>query len=262
MIVRELADGRLLCMRQTSHALMAAAFCRHWGNADFAPPTPYDAVLLAVGQHDNGWYEWEKEPDIRPDGYPMDFIHGPNGREKIDLWTRGITRVGAQHPYAGLLVRRHATLLYAGYIDRLSDPDERRMNWAFIDAWPGALADARRLLDGAPGYVEALRDEAIEANTRLLQFGDTASLQPCVPWPAERRFPHCPVDQNGNFTEIVMRYDEATIAFDPWPFGIDAFSVSIHGRVLRGRHYVDHAAYRAALAEAPLLTLSWRVVPG
>lgn len=59
MIVRELADGRLLCIRQTSHALMAAAFCRHWGNADFAPPAPYEPVLLAIAQHDNGWTEWE-----------------------------------------------------------------------------------------------------------------------------------------------------------------------------------------------------------
>ena len=55
MIVREMPNGQLLCIHQTSHALMAEEFCRHWGNADFAAPTPYAETMLAIAQHDNGW---------------------------------------------------------------------------------------------------------------------------------------------------------------------------------------------------------------
>ena len=40
MIVREMANGQLLCIHQTTHALMAEQFCRHWGNGDFARPLP------------------------------------------------------------------------------------------------------------------------------------------------------------------------------------------------------------------------------
>ena len=41
---------------------MAADFCRHWGNDAFAVPTPYEPVIMAIAQHDNGWYEWEEAP--------------------------------------------------------------------------------------------------------------------------------------------------------------------------------------------------------
>ena len=121
MIVQQLPDGRTLCINQTSHALMAAAFCRHWGNEAFAAPTPYEPVMMAIAQHDNGWYEWEEAPLLRPDGFPMDFMHGPAADAKVALWELGIARAAAQHPYAGLLVRRHATLLYASALERLDE---------------------------------------------------------------------------------------------------------------------------------------------
>ena len=113
MIVREQPDGRLLVVNQTSHALMAAAYCRHWGNREFARPEPYDAVLAGIAQHDNGWYEWEEQPRLRADGYPMDFLHHDDPLAKVDLWARGAARAAAQHPYAGLLVGQHAASLYA-----------------------------------------------------------------------------------------------------------------------------------------------------
>src|SRR5687768_3554419 len=106
MIVHNQPNGQLLCIHQTSHALMAAEFCRHWGNSEFATPTPYIAVMNAIGQHDNGWYEWECAPELREDGVPMDFMHGPAAKVKRELWQRGIDRASAQHPYAGLMVSR------------------------------------------------------------------------------------------------------------------------------------------------------------
>jgi hypothetical protein len=54
VLVHTLPNGQLLCVHQNSHALMAAGFCRHWGNSDFAKPTPYDLVIHAIAQHDNG----------------------------------------------------------------------------------------------------------------------------------------------------------------------------------------------------------------
>ena len=56
MIVREMPEGHLLCINQTTHALLAVAFCRHWGNSDFAPPTPYEPIMMAIAQHDCGWF--------------------------------------------------------------------------------------------------------------------------------------------------------------------------------------------------------------
>ena len=257
MIVQQLADGRTLCINQTSHALMAAALCRHWGNDAFAVPTPYEPVMMAIAQHDNGWYEWEEAPLLRPDGFPMDFMHGPAADAKAALWALGIARAAAQHPYAGLLVRRHATLLYASALERLDEGAERTTAQAFVARWPAALDAVRARL----GDRLTLTDAAIDAHTRLLQFGDNASLQVCVPWSRERQMPLCPVDEQGTYAEITMRYTDTAITFDPWPFDVARFDVSIHGRVLATQRFANDEAYRAALAEAPTMLLSWVVQP-
>ncbi|HHY58113.1 MAG TPA: DUF3891 family protein [Chloroflexi bacterium] len=260
MIVRELRDGRLFCINQTTHAAMAEAFCRHWGNADFARPAPYDAVMLGIGQHDNGWWEWEQQPRLRADGYPMDFIHHDDPVEKAALWRRGVARAGAQHPYAGLLVARHAALLYAAFPGHNLDDAARAAIQNFIKE-EQTLAETLRSAwrDYAPAQ-EWLTPARIDANTRLLQFGDAASLQVLMPWSSHREIAHCPVDFCGAETTIVMSYDDAVIHFDPWPFGVDAFRVSIVGRVVAQTHFAAERDYHAALAAAPFWEMTWQVM--
>jgi hypothetical protein len=263
VIVQELADGRLWCINQTSHAQQAEDLCRYWGNADFVRPEPYGPVMVGISQHDNGWYEWETAPEVRPDGHPMDFIHGPHWSTKIQLWWRGVRRAFDQHPYAGVLVGRHAALLYEQLLERVPglEPEERSATRAFIDEQSGVRAEARRLLGGDSRLVSALTDEAFEANTRLLQFGDSSSLRLCVPW-APGALPHCPVDRADHFTAIDMRYDEATITYDPWPFSVDRFEVSVWGRLLDRSTFTGHEEYRAALSAAPPLLRTWTVERG
>lgn len=259
MIVHTLPDGQLLCIHQNSHALMAAEFCRHWGNRDFARPAPDAPVLLGIALHDNGWMEWEAAAQVRDDGYPMDFLHGPSSHEKLAIWQRGVARAFAQHPYAGLLVGQHAAALYAADLDRLQG-DEQAAVAAFIAEQEALVADVRKKV--APDLARALSPVTLAAHTRLLQFGDTASLQVCMPWGSTRTFAGCPVDFAGETTEIHMAWEGTTIHFTPWPVGVDRFSVSIHGRRLATTHFASHAAYQAALDAAPYGTLSWDVVPG
>ena len=49
------------------------------------------------------------------------------------------------------------------------------------------------------------------------------------------------------------------ITFDPWPFGSDSFTVSVHGKLLSQRAFPDHESYHAALAAAPFAQLTWTV---
>ncbi|MFO7634856.1 MAG: DUF3891 family protein [Caldilinea sp.] len=259
MIVRQLGEDRLLCINQTAHAAMSEAFCRHWGNGDFARPEPYDAVMLAIGQHDNGWWEWEQQPRLRSDGYPMDFLQHDDPVGKVALWRRGFERASAQHPYAGLLIARHASLLYEAFPGQgLSEgaqtaiqhfiEDERAQEEVLRTAWRHAAA------------AYWLSPARIEANTRLLQFGDTASLQVLMPWPPHREIRHCPVDFHGDETTIVMTHDNENITFDPWPFGVEEFTVSIVGRVVTQTRFASEADYHAALSAAPFSQMAWRVV--
>ncbi len=258
MIVREMTNGQLLCIHQTTHALMAEQFCRHWGNADFAPPLPHSATMLAIAQHDNGWYEWELHPQLRSDGYPMDFLHDTDPLGKVQMWRRGVDRVFEQHPYAALLVGRHAALLYESDLPNLTGEV-----YAHVAEF---LADQRMLVDvarhayaGDARYQAWLDDAAIDANTRLLQFGDHTSLQVTIPWSPQSRLRNCPLNLHERI-EIEMTTDECTTNFAPWPFSVACFAVEVHGKLLAERHFVSEEAYHAALAEAPIQRLTWQVV--
>lgn len=262
MIVREQPDGRILIVNQTSHALMAAAFCRHWGNREFARPEPYDAVLAAIAQHDNGWYEWEEQPRLRADGYPMDFLHDDDPLAKVALWARGAARAAAQHPYAGLLVGQHAVSLYVEYpTPGLPAAVQRRID-GFVANQRQQIDDLRRAWQATEVAAGWLDEARITANTRLLRFGDSASLQVCIPWSQDRVISQVPVDGTGTFTKVRMTFDDATIAFDPWPYAVDSFEVDIWGRLLGERTFPNESAYHAALAVASWARLSWRVVNG
>ncbi len=264
MVVRELPDGGLLCIPQPTHALMAAQFCRAWGNRDFARPEPWDLILTAVAQHDNGWVEWEAAPRLRADGVPMDFLHNPDVPGKAALWRRSVERAWAQHPYMGLLVAHHAALLYrAGLAQGQFAGDEEgiRAIQAFL-AWVEDLdRRARALLTGDAVLAAALTPEALAANTRLLQFGDRAALQVAIPWPPECSL-EVSVDGRDTYTSICMTYDADArmVRFDPWPYGVDAFPVVMEGYRLDRRTFPDEAAYHQALAAAPWERQEWWVV--
>jgi hypothetical protein len=265
VIIQKLLDDRLLCIHQTTHAFLAHEFCRHWGNDTFARPEPYAAVMLGIAQHDNGWYEWEKCPRLDEEGHPIDFLHGPTATEKRTLWVLGVDRTYEQHPYAGLLVALHASMLYEDNLATTPD-DERDETHEFLCELRALPERVGHFWQDDPIYGPALCEERLLANTHLLKFGDNASLQVCVPWGAEGMLHACPVDGQGKYADIKMSVrgpaageSDGIIHFDPWPFGISEFGVSVHGRLLEQNSFTDEDAYHGALRSAPLLRLSWRV---
>lgn len=259
MIVRELSNGHLLCIRQTTHALISQMFCRHWGNQVFARPQPFDVVLMAIGQHDNGWMEWEEAPRLRDDGYPMDFLAGPRVEEKLALWQLGMDRASAQHPYAGLLIGEHAANLYRNDLPRLQGEDKAQVE-AFLARHEARIEQVRKAFGASPSWEKALSTKRLQANWRLLQFGDSISLRLCVPWDAEGVMENCPVDGVDEYTALHVRCRNGVVSFDPWPFGVDAFTVEVHGYVLKQRHFESDVEYRQALDVAPIEHMMWNVV--
>ncbi|MDY7103335.1 MAG: DUF3891 family protein [Actinomycetota bacterium] len=261
MIVADADNGQLWLVNQTTHALMAAELCRHWGNRDVEAPRMIEVVLAAIAQHDNGWYEEEARPRLDPDGRPMSFMTGPPWSEKLDLWRRGIRRAFDQHPYAGVLVARHAATLYQPSLSLLSG-EELVATREFVEqTQPATTARARELLAGHGSWAELLTDEAIEASTRLLKVGDHVSLRVLVPYAERGVLDHGPVDHRGTTTPLQITHGEGAITIDPWPYGVDSFDVEVWGRKLDRRTFADIASYRDALAAAPLRVRRWRVVP-
>ena len=135
----------------------------------------------------------------------------------------------------------------------------RRSIDAFVAAQRQQIGDLRRAWREEPA-AEWLTDARIAANTRLLRFGDSSSLQVCMPWQPDRVIQQVPVDGAGTFTKVRMTFDEATISFDPWPYDVDSFEVDIWGRLLDERTFLNESTYHARLAVAAWARLSWRVV--
>ena len=259
MIVREMPNGQLLCINQTSHALMSAEFCRHWGNSDFTVPAPFAEVLLGVAQHDNGWYEWELKPKLRPDGYPMDFLHDPDVLGKLNLWRRSVNRAYEQHPYAAVLIGRHASMLYADAPANLFTQEEHAHIAEFAADQHMLLELVKDRMQDNARIQARLHVEAVEANAHLLQFGDRTSLQMAMPWESPKTFMRCPVDGEGTYAEMEMTFDEENISFSPWPYAVPHFEVHMHGRLIDQRHFDNEEAYHTALSEASFYSRIWKV---
>ena len=70
-------DDEWWLITQPAHAELAGQMAAHWGNDTFASPGHFatsthpdrlkQEVLLAIAEHDNGWWEWEADPALSPD---------------------------------------------------------------------------------------------------------------------------------------------------------------------------------------------------
>lgn len=228
---------------QPAHALLSAQVAAAWGNTDFAPPPRRTETLVAVGQHDVGWVEWEQAPTLTDDGGPRDFMHMPLD-EHLANWRRGITYARHQGPWVGLLVSVHATSLYA---DRTEEPAVA----AFIAEQQPAQAAWR--------VAAAATEEEVEEAYALLRLTDWLSLVLCLDYRRERGDPvDLRLGPGGTrFTLHWRAVDYATVA--PWPFATSPLDVHAESLQLNQQHFDDEASYRAALAQALRVTRRWRL---
>jgi Protein of unknown function (DUF3891) len=109
LVVRE--EGSLLCVTQPDHAHFSGELMSLW-RADGLPGNPRRAeVLFAIRQHDNGWREADSAPRCDPArGRPHDF-RTLDDTARREIWERGTARFADEHPYAALLIGRHALTL-------------------------------------------------------------------------------------------------------------------------------------------------------
>ena len=77
---------------QPDHGQIAGYLAAHWGNDEFNAPGYYhksddhnrlkDEVILAVSEHDNGWWEWEATPELNEnDGLPLNLTEFLTNRQ-------------------------------------------------------------------------------------------------------------------------------------------------------------------------------------
>lgn len=158
-------DGSQLCLiTQSDHARLAHDILALW-RADGLPEASWRTALLrAVAEHDNGWWESDSAPTLEVDeGWPCDFRSLPSG-EQQRLWKRGIERLLTKEPDVAYLVTLHARHLHETFLD---DADWRD----FFDFLEERRADLEDRLSVLP--------EELQAACEYLELADELSLTAC-----------------------------------------------------------------------------------
>ncbi|MCW2992020.1 MAG: hypothetical protein JWM73_2614 [Solirubrobacterales bacterium] len=207
-------EDETICVGQASHAWISGQLARAWG----AVGEPRAAVELGAEQHDIGWSDWDRAPDLNPGtGLPFAFTEVPD-ETRFAVWEPAALRLQSQSLYAALLVSLHGSSLRFGL-------DQRELQ----DDWIARLGADRGVLD--------------RHRRQLLQW-DALSLALCLRWD--------PFARDGLTLE---RIEDETFSLRPWPFaGAGPVVVGCEGRVLRGR-FAKAAELHAALAAAPVVAL-------
>ncbi len=240
MIVYDEGES-LLLITQPDHAHFTGELLSLW-RADGLPEHPRRAEILFAGrEHDNGWREEDAAPRWNAAfGRPHDFISMPRA-ERIALWERGTARFAGSHPYAALLITRHALHLYRDRRDSAEAADWRDF-FAYLDELERGLFEATGMDAADPA------DEAkVAADYRFIDLGDLASLAVCNRWSE-------PFNRYGWHGV----YREGTLHLDPLPLaGATAFAIPC--RRIPKRPYRGDADLGGELAAARWETLRVRV---
>lgn len=210
-----------LLFSQVEHAKLSHALAAAW--KDLLPGAPSGVLaelLAAVLHHDDGWADWERDPEFDPEhARPYDFMEMPPESAKA-IWTRSIDGCRAIGPLAGWAVAGHFVALqspvdddHAEWAPWLAEQNRRRGEW--LSGWFA--------LD--PQHTQQLAERCL----LLLQAFDWLSLWLCretdygsgnelTLGEAERGFgPY-----RFKVSEIhPTKAEGILVSVDPWPFATD-----------------------------------------
>jgi hypothetical protein len=194
-----------------------------------------DAILHAVGEHDNGWTEEDATPRVHPiTRQVVDFINAPASIRQ-HVWPRGVGRL-ADDPWAAALVAQHSVVIYDRY---RADPE-----WEAFFAQMESLRS--EMLDAS-----GLPLEELLSDYPFVRLADLVSLSFCTGSGDELRVDDWRVRLTG--TRVVVKPD---------PFGGAEVPAEIAMREIRNQSYDSDAALRLAVRHAGSRTLRGMVTGG
>jgi hypothetical protein len=225
VIVRS-APGCVHLITQPDHAALSRRVMEHW--APLADADRRDSILLAIGEHDNGWREPDANPAIDDTGRVIDFVNAL-ADVKQRVWPRGVARLAAD-PYAAALVAQHAITVY----DRFRG--EREWGLFFLQ-----METARDHVLGLAGVSR----EALVRDYAFVRLGDLISLTFCTGWREEQRYDHW----------RVSLVTDTQVRVTPHDLDVDELAIDAPARELRGQPFRSAAEFHAALSNAARVTL-------
>jgi hypothetical protein len=261
---------------QPDHAAVAGYLAAHWGHGEFARPGGFAPVsdperlraesVLAVAQHDNGWWETEASPVLsaRGDGLPAGLEEHQRDQEAgFEHWRRGAARFRDTHPYAALLISLHGTWLQRPRVEPAA-VEPAMLHPLFWRGLPPPLAgeplkrakvflaemermeeDAAERLRSAEGGAAWLAPGHLLSHIRLLQLLDGLSLSLCAAViPARDREPRGLGEDAFDLLEVPRaRWDDRVtvrvtpqggrrLICEPYPFALDPLPVPVPVRIV------------------------------
>ncbi len=266
--------NQLWLVTQPDHAQVAGYLAAHWGNDDFVRPGCYASVpdseklraetLMAIAQHDNGWWEWEATPGLADaDGFPSGLAEVlKDQRAGMNRWRIGLARFN-NRPYVNLLISHHAYWLYAAKVQPSPDPAFLHplfWNRSPEQLFPGSrergvkfIAELESLrqqwieeLRADPATASWIEPANLQPHGRLLQLLDGLSLSLCSDLIPARNgdakgfggdafeLHHVPRRSwDDRVTIEVSPSSERRIILDPYPFDTDPLPVGVPARVFK-----------------------------
>jgi hypothetical protein len=258
MIIQEHGD-HLLLIRQTDHAVLSGFFAREWGNEHFARPEPFASFCLAAAEHDNGWREWELQPQLDlKTRLPYSFSSIPT-EQHIALYQRGIERLVKEDHYAGLLVSMHCAGLYdrtratmPGFSAKSVKANETQLANDFVQQLKLQQLRLKVDLRANPEAKSFAEEKTLQANSQRLEALDRLSLYFCLAPLEGATIDQVPVDNQGGETGWDLRPERGNVvALAPYPFRRDSLEFSIMARRIPKRVYDDDLDFQKTLAHAP-----------
>jgi len=257
LIIREQGD-QLLLIRQMDHAFLAGFLAKEWGNDEFPRPEPFESFCLAVGEHDNGWAEWELQPTLdEKSRMPYSFMSVPTD-EHIGLYQRGIERLVKVDHYAALLVSMHCVGLYdraratmPGFSAKYVKSTETALVNEFVQRLRLQQLRLKVDLRANPATKDLVVEETLNGNFERLEALDRLSLHLCLNPSENCMIDAVPADGGGREVDLDLRSEGGNVlTLAPYPFKREVLELSILARRIPKRVYVDEVDFQKMLAEA------------
>ncbi len=260
-MLKRQVGSELWCITQPDHAAVSGYLAAHWGNGEFARPgyfAPFPEAerlraetILAIAEHDNGWWEWEADPQRDPaDGLPL-HLAAMKQSDGLARWRLGVPRFRDTHPYVALLISLHAYWLHAPRVEAETDATFFHPLFGNPGAWPkpegDELEETREFvaeqhllqeliadrMKNDPAWTAAVESWHLRPHIRLLQVADALSLHLCFGGDQVRSMPDIPRKNWDDRVslELVPAGDRCVVC-RPYPFDLDPLSVTLRGRVL------------------------------
>jgi len=246
MIRRELKNGWVL-FTQNDHAVLAGDIMKYWGNNRFSPIERTKDVLYAINNHDSGWIEWDKHPEINMENhYPANFME-MSSEQQSQIWTESFENGFYEHSYSSALIALHFSKLNEKSLsgnpeDHVSLELQKRIN-----SLVASVFDIN---------YNSLKENELSPETmtdlKFVQIGDIISLALCHGWTSSQLI-DVPVDYENNTVDIkLVSEDGFNYKIDPNPFSEKKVNVSINGKRILKKKFDNNEQLRSILEKLQL----------